>query len=104
MTEQKLSDKKHLSVFLKCLSTGLAVAGIALIVLWAGCVSGRKVDKSLTPGEKVFRNNCQSCHRLPDPESKTAKEWKKVLKVHIPDRIEMDDSERKVLFRFLTSF
>ena len=33
------------------------------------------VDSERSPGELVFRANCQSCHRLPKPKDKSDEQW-----------------------------
>jgi hypothetical protein len=38
-----------------------------------GCAAGANKDRS--PGEVTFRASCQTCHRLPNPASKTDGEW-----------------------------
>jgi len=41
-----------------------------------GCESGGQLKSSkMSPGEKLYRARCASCHRLIDPKSQTDDEW-----------------------------
>jgi mono/diheme cytochrome c family protein len=54
------------------------VAGCAALLLAALVIScGPKVElaESQSDGQRLFRANCRSCHRLPNPKSKTDSEW-----------------------------
>jgi mono/diheme cytochrome c family protein len=41
-----------------------------------GCESGSGLSSSqMSPGEKLYRAKCASCHRLRDPKTQTDDEW-----------------------------
>ena len=46
------------------------LAGLAVF----GCFGPGQVEES-SPGARVFRANCQTCHSLPHPAMKTDSEW-----------------------------
>ena len=46
------------------------LAGLAVF----GCFGPSPVEES-SPGARVFRANCQTCHSLPRPTMKTDSEW-----------------------------
>jgi cytochrome c5 len=46
------------------------LAGLAVF----GCFGSSPVEEN-SPGARVFRTNCQTCHSLPRPALKTDSEW-----------------------------
>ncbi|NOX88577.1 MAG: hypothetical protein GXO77_06095 [Calditrichaeota bacterium] len=61
----------------KAIIFGLVVAALFLIACTTQINS-----RPLSEGEKLFRSKCASCHRLPDPVSRDAKQWEDVLAKH----------------------
>ncbi len=84
------------------------LAAVALIL--AGCASATlltptqsDVDRmsgmypgytlaELNEGKSIFEQNCQSCHGLKDPVSRTAEEWKEIVPVMVPKANKKNDN------------
>ena len=51
-------------------SAALVVAALAI-----SCTPKMEMTETQSDGQRLFRNNCRTCHRLPKPKSKTDAEW-----------------------------
>lgn len=54
----------------------------------------------LAQGEQLFTSNCQKCHGLKKPESKTPEQWNKTVKRMIP-RAKLSDEQGKLVRAYL---
>jgi hypothetical protein len=75
--------------------TPLVAAGL-ILGLMHGCVS---VTAEMSPGERLYRANCGSCHRLIGPEEHDVATWQ-----HYVDEYgsNLDDDEKRQVLTFLT--
>lgn len=51
----------------------LLLGGFAVLAITCG--PRDEHAETQTEGERLFRANCQTCHRLPDPKSKSDADW-----------------------------
>ena len=68
-------------------------------ILFAGFGCGPKgPSKPISEGERMFRNRCANCHRLPD---QNRQDWPQVLKKHVK-RANLNEAQIKMLQEFLS--
>lgn len=53
-------------------------------------------QEQLAQGHTLFTNNCDNCHKLKQPETRTAKQWNAIIKRMIP-RAKLSDEEGKLI-------
>ena len=74
-----------------------ALVGFAV----TGCLgSGPAEERS--PGESMFRANCQTCHSLPEPTMKTDSEWP-ALVARYGQRAKLSDEQITLIVDYLTA-
>ncbi len=56
----------------------------------------------LQMGHDLFVNNCGKCHKLPDPASRPADSWKKVMDVMAP-KAKLDPSQADLVYKYITT-
>jgi cytochrome c5 len=56
--------------------------------------------EQLESGKVLFTNNCDKCHKLKMPETRTPEQWNKVLKRMIP-RAKLSDNDGKLVRAYL---
>ena len=61
-----------------------------------GCASA---TAHMTDGERLYRANCGSCHRLIGPEEHSEAMWSHYVDEYGPD---LDDDEKRQILAFLT--
>lgn len=57
-------------------------------------------ETQLESGKTIFMSNCDKCHKLKEPESRTPEEWNKVLKRMIP-KAKLSDEDGKLVRAYL---
>lgn len=50
----------------------------------------------LAQGHTIFENNCANCHKLKEPETRTAVQWNSIIKRMIP-RAKLSDEDGKLV-------
>ncbi|WP_164111330.1 MULTISPECIES: hypothetical protein [Sphingobacterium] len=50
----------------------------------------------ITQGQTLFANSCGNCHKLKQPETRTAEQWNKIVKRMIP-KAKLSDEEGKLV-------
>jgi cytochrome c2 len=65
-------------------SNGILIALTAAAAFFAAACGSKTTQSSnavetMSPGERVFRASCQSCHVLPRPTAKTDEEWPEIV-------------------------
>jgi len=69
---------------------------ILIAVFIHGCVSA---TAHMSQGEKLYRANCSSCHRLIEPEEHDAATWGHYVEEYGPN---LDDATKRQILVFLT--
>ncbi len=81
----------------------LALILIFMFVILISCNSSSGVsDEQLSAGEKIFRQNCQSCHTLPKPTDRTDSEWPKIVSKY-GNKIKLNQKQIELIKGFLIS-
>lgn len=85
----------------------MTVASIALFaVVICACggssASGTSKKESRSPGEVTFRANCQTCHSLPRPASKTDEQWPALVQKY-GQRAKLRPEQIQQIIAFLTA-
>ncbi|SKC10310.1 hypothetical protein SAMN05660841_04252 [Sphingobacterium nematocida] len=52
--------------------------------------------EQIAQGETLFANSCGNCHKLKQPETRTAEQWNKIVKRMIP-KAKLSDDEGKLV-------
>lgn len=65
----------------------------------SGCRRG-DISENKTPGEKAFRQYCQSCHSLPKPTDKTDEQWPGIVKRY-GNRAKLNSQTQALILRYL---
>ena len=76
---------------------GVLVLGLLGLL---GCAAG--ATKNRSPGEMTFRASCQTCHRLPNPASKSDDQWP-ALVARYGERAGLTDEKIVQIREFLIS-
>jgi len=60
------------------------------------------MTKELSEGKNLFENNCAKCHKLYDPKSFSAENWKPIL-VKMQMKAHLDDTQIGSISNFINS-
>ena len=73
-----------------------------MLFLIIGCATTEPVQntKPVSHGERLFRSNCQSCHRLPNPLSHPPEDWSRLVH-HMGPRAHLPDSSMAEIVQYL---
>ena len=52
---------------------------LTICISFISCKPGSAKLENRSPGELSFRSNCQTCHILPKPSSKTDEQWPDIV-------------------------
>ena len=77
------------------------IAILILLFSWAGCRTQTTKVEETSLAKKEFQKNCQSCHKLPKPTSKTDSEWV-VLVLRYGEKAKLTDDQVKRITVYLT--
>ncbi len=65
-----------------------------------------KVEKAtlteLQQGHDLYQANCSKCHKVPKPNSRSNKDWKKVLEKMIP-KAKLNQDQSYLIYRYLVN-
>lgn len=76
------------------------ILALSATIIVVGCKpSSPAAERS--PGEQAFQSRCQTCHRLPKPETKSVAEWEEWLGKH-RTKAGLTDSETGLILGHLT--
>ncbi len=75
-----------------------SVAMVSFLLIGVGC-GPKGPSKPISEGERLFRNRCANCHRLPD---KNRDDWPKILQKHVK-RANLNEAQIKMLLDFLAT-
>jgi mono/diheme cytochrome c family protein len=56
----------------------------------------------LQQGHDLFVSNCGKCHKLPDPASRPADSWKKVMDVMAP-KAKLDATQADLVYKYIVT-
>ena len=56
-----------------------AAAGLIVAACGSKTTQSGTAGESMSPGERAFRNSCQTCHVLPRATAKTDAEWPEIV-------------------------
>ncbi len=78
--------------------------GLMLIVgaVAAACGSTYSTGDKLSPGERLFRRKCRSCHVLPETDKYTDEQWVELVRRY-GGRINMTEQEIQQLISYVQS-
>jgi hypothetical protein len=60
------------------------------------------LSADLQQGHDLFVNYCGKCHKLPDPASRAADSWKKVMDVMGP-KAKLDQTQSDLVFKYIVN-
>lgn len=71
-------------------------------VITASCQKNNINQEMRSPGERAFRANCQTCHRLPKATMKTDEQWPVIVNKY-GDKAKLSESQKAAIVAYLTS-
>lgn len=63
-------------------------------------ITAKYSEAQLESGKTIFMSNCDKCHKLKMPETRTPEQWNKVLKRMIP-KAKLSDEDGKLVRAYL---
>ncbi|HOW30973.1 MAG TPA: cytochrome c [Bacteroidales bacterium] len=57
----------------------------------------------LEQGRNLYVNNCNKCHGLSKPESRTPEQWTKVLESMAP-KAKLTDAQKELVYKYLVNY
>ena len=85
----------------RSMRTAALITILILLFSWAGCRTQSANVEETSLGKKEFQKKCQSCHKLPNPTSKTDSEWV-VLVLRYSKKAKLTDDQVKRITVYLT--
>lgn len=74
----------------------------AAMIVIAACSGPGRSTAEQSAADRLFRDKCQTCHRLPAANDMAAREWPSFLSAHAR-RAALDDAEIILLSEFLAA-
>ncbi len=83
----------------------VAVVGIFIFSCSPKVAVVSEVAKPLTPelaeAKLIYENNCAKCHKLYQPESRTAEQWQPIL-LKMQKKAKISDADREKIYSYVT--